>query len=75
VPIDRDPPTGDVVQAGDQSGERGLARTGGADQGERRTGRQVQVDVVQDVGGVRAEPEADVLEPEVTARVLQLVRP
>ncbi|MEJ7702444.1 MAG: hypothetical protein WKF47_01615 [Geodermatophilaceae bacterium] len=32
--VERDPAAGDVVQARDQGGERGLAAAGGADQGD-----------------------------------------
>jgi hypothetical protein len=73
VAVDGDPPTGHVVQAGHQCGEGGLAGPGGADECERRTGGEVEVDVAQDVGGVGGEPEADVLEPEVAAWFRQLL--
>lgn len=41
---------GDVVEAGQERGQGGLAGAGGADQGGDRAGREIEVDVAQDVG-------------------------
>ena len=43
---------GSFPEASDESGESGFAAAGGADDGERRTGGNTQIDIVQNaVGG------------------------
>src|SRR5690606_10956590 len=46
-PVQSHVPVGGVVEPGDELGYRGLSRAGGADQGDRLTGRDVQVEVWQ----------------------------
>ena len=67
-PVDGDPPTGHVVEPGDQGGQDGLARAGGADERDRLAGQDVEVDVAQHrTVGLVGEREVDVLEAQVAA--------
>ena len=74
VPVDRDPPFGRVVEAGDQLRDRRLAGAGVADERDRRAGRHVELDPVQHLRERRAVAEADVLEVDVPVDPRQLER-
>ena len=67
---------GDVVEARDQGGERGLARARMADERDRLSRLDLELDLMQDVAVVQVL-EADVLEPEPPAarRKLRRARP
>ncbi|MDQ0370765.1 hypothetical protein J2S42_007434 [Catenuloplanes indicus] len=64
--VDRDGSAGHVVVAGDQPADRGLAGPGRADQRDRLTGADVEIEAVQRAGAVRVV-EPDVVEPHRTA--------
>src|SRR5439155_17977132 len=62
--VERDPSVAWVVEPGQQLRDRRLAGTGVADQGDRRSRRDVEIEIGQDVGPV-AIPEPNVLETDV----------
>ena len=53
--VDQNCAGGRVVDAGDQADQRGLARAGGADDGQAAAGGDAQVQVVQDLFAFVAE--------------------
>ena len=57
-----------VVEAHQQASERGLSATGGADHGDRRARRNVQIEVAKHLV-VRVVPEADVAERDLADAV------
>ena len=73
LPVDRDPPAGQVVEAVHQPRERRLARARRPDHRERLARRDVEVDALQDRhAGIVAE--AHVLEPDMPAADDQRLR-
>ncbi|MCY1355821.1 hypothetical protein D9M69_422570 [compost metagenome] len=57
-----------LVQAGDEPQQRGLAAAAGAEQGDEFTGRDAEVDIVEDLQALvaMAEPVADL--PDIDTR-------
>ena len=70
--VDRDPPLERVVEAGEELRDRRLARARVPDEGDRRSGGDVEVDSVQHLGA-RAVAEADVLQADVAVDPVELV--
>ena len=69
--VDRDAPVARVVEAGEQLRDRGLPRARVADERDRGAGRDVEVEVVQDVGEIGVS-EPDVLEADVPLDLREL---
>ena len=68
-PIDQDAPFVHIVGAVDQLGQRGLARTGLADDRNRLAGRGAERDIAQhrQAVGIVVQPEGDVIKDNLTA--------
>lgn len=67
--VDEDPAHRDVAKAGNQGGQRGLARTGRTHDRQGLSGGDVQVDVVQDRCVRIGERKADAFESHVPAGI------
>ena len=66
--VEQHPAAGHVVEARDQTGDRRLAAAGGADEGDRRAGGDVEVEAVEHgVGEPLRVAERHVVEPHVPA--------